>query len=222
MTLVARHAHVAVIALAVVAVLVTACSSASSEPSPSTRAVATASAAPANASPTPTAKPTATPTATPTPTPKPPPATACAVQPETGLPPSDRLVNVVASTTADADLLMFLFGNDAIEGPGGPPSGELSAAEPPFTFGPSGLPIEMIGESVVQVVFRQMSLQADTGQPVYEGPPDLSPGYPALKHAVLYDESEGVIGWYVGYDGPGCVTLTRDGPNLILSFAHAG
>ena len=31
---------------------------------------------------------------------------------------------------------------------------------------------------------------------------------PALKQVTLYDESEGVVGWYIGFDGPGCVRLT--------------
>ena len=130
-------------------------------------------------------------------------------------------MNVVASTTADADLLTFKFGNMSVPGPGGPPVGEFTAAEPPYTFGPSGLPIEMVGEHVVQVVFRGMSIVADTGDPVYQGPPDLSPDYPALKHAVEFDESEGVVGWYVGYDGTGCVTLSRSGNDVTLTFAHA-
>ena len=35
---------------------------------------------------------------------------------------------------------------------------------------------------------------------------------------VLYDASEGVIGWYIGYDGDGCVSLIDDGRGLLLSI----
>jgi hypothetical protein len=208
--------------LVLVAVMVTACTQASTvSPSASTAAATTAPSAPPPTAPTstPTTKPTATPTAKPTASPTT--AAPCPIKPETGPLASDRLVNVVASTTPDADLLTFVFGHMSVPGPGGPPTGEFSAAEPPYTFGPSGLPIIMAGDHVAQVVFRGMSLIADTGDLVYTGPADLSPDLPALKHAVEYDESEGVIGWYVGYDGTGCVTLSRSGDNVVLSFAHS-
>ncbi len=78
----------------------------------------------------------------------------------------------------------------------------------------------MTGDHVLQVVYRQMSIVADTGDPVYQGPPELAPDLPSLKHAVEFDESEGVVGWYVGYDGPGCVTVERAGRNITLVFPH--
>ena len=52
-----------------------------------------------------------------------------------------------------------------------------------------------------------MSLANDVGQPTYDGRTDIRATGTALKQAVLFDASEGVIGWYVGYDGPGCVTM---------------
>ncbi len=177
----------------------------------------TASAAAPTASPTaaPTATPTATPTASPTA------AAACRIKPVTGPLPSDRLVNVTASTTADADVLTFHFGNTSVPGAGGPPRRELSKAKKPYTYGSSGKPIKMQGDHVAQVVFRGLSLQSDTMEPVYTGPTELKPAYPALKHAVEYDESEGVIGWYVGYDGTGCATLSRVGSDVMLTIAHS-
>ena len=33
---------------------------------------------------------------------------------------------------------------------------------------------------------------------------------------VLFDESEGQMGWYIGYDGPACVTLTREGDDVLV------
>ena len=32
--------------------------------------------------------------------------------------------------------------------------------------------------------------------------------------------SEGVVGWYIGYDGNGCVTLTNDGSDVIVAIDH--
>jgi hypothetical protein len=138
------------------------------------------------------------------------------------VPPTDRLVNVSASTSGDQDLLVFEFGNMSVPGPGGPPKGEFSVAKKPYTEGASGRPIKMDGQRVVQIVYRGMSLVADTGDLVYQGPPELQPDLTALKHAVEYDESEGVIGWYAGFDGPGCVTVSREGNDVIVAFAHPG
>jgi hypothetical protein len=219
MTLSPRHST---IGLLLAAVLIGACSAAapSTSPSASPSAPAEATATPP-ASATPSPAPTASPTATPAPTASPTAAVACKIKRVTGPLPSDRLVNVTASTTADADVLTFHFGNMSVPGPGGPPRRELSKAKKPYTFGPSGKPIKMQGEHVAQVVFRGLSLQADTGDPVYTGPAKLTPGYPALKHAVEYDESEGVIGWYVGYGGTGCATLSRHGNDVMLTIAHS-
>lgn len=181
-------------------------------PSPSSTATATPSSAPpspASATPVITASPTASPTPLETP---------CPVTKQTGNLPSDRLLNVVAASSGGFDTLTFVFGNPSLPGPAGTPTGELTLAEPPYTFGPSGLPITMVGERVLQLVFRHLSLSADTGEPVYTGPAELKPDLAVLKHAVEFDESEGQIGWYVGYDGPHCATLSTIGTSLVLSF----
>ncbi len=221
-----RHlilALAAVVALAVVA----GCTDGAASPTPAPSASASepavvspsaASAAPSLSS-TPTVAPTASPTTPPSATPVP---TPCPVTATRIVPPTDRLVDVSASTAGDQDMLVFKFGNMSVPGPGGPPTGRLSVAKKPYTEGASGRPIDMQGERVVQVVFQGMSLVADTGDLVYTGPPELQPDLTALKHAVEFDESEGVIGWYIGFDGPGCVTISRDGKDIIVAFAHAG
>ena len=35
----------------------------------------------------------------------------------------------------------------------------------------------------------------------FTGPTEVKPNFPALRHAVQFDASEGVIGWYIGYAG---------------------
>ena len=89
--------------------------------------------------------------------------------------------------------------------------GSLDVARPPFTQAGSGAPIDMTGEHVVQVAFTGMSLQNDAGEVMFTGPTELKPNLPALRKAVQFDASEGTIGWYIGYDGTGCVVLGRDG-----------
>ena len=78
----------------------------------------------------------------------------------------------------------------------------------------------MDGDRVIQVRFMHMSLQSDTGQEVYKGPTTVKPGLPALRQATLFDSFEGQMGYYVGFDGPGCVTLARAGQTVVLTFAH--
>jgi hypothetical protein len=78
----------------------------------------------------------------------------------------------------------------------------------------------MIGDHVVQVRFSGMSLANDVGQPTYAGPEEVRPTLEALRHAALFDASEGIIGWYVGYDGSGCLELVRNGDNVTLVIGH--
>jgi hypothetical protein len=147
-------------------------------------------------------------------------ATACVATPQTIEVPSDRLVNLTVAPGGTSDTVTFAFGNPSLPGPPAPPSGTLALAKPPYTVAESGRTIEMHGDHVITVRFTGMSLQNDAGEETYKGPRGVEEPFPALRHAVVYDESEGVIGFYVGYDGPGCVTLTREGTNVVLSIAH--
>jgi hypothetical protein len=197
---------------------------ASESPSPSASQIASTSpsAAPsATSSPSASASaspndPTPAPTASSTPTPPP---AACAVTPETGELPTDRVVSVEVSTSDAADFVTFVFDTGSL-GPAGPPQGELLVAEPPFTYAASGLPLELDGQRAIQVRMSNMSLYNDVGEPTYTGERDIKVAFPALKQVVMYDESEGYAGWYIGYDGPGCVDLVRDGTDVVLTLAH--
>lgn len=187
-------------------------------PSPSAGASSAASGPPTPAS---SVAPSVTPAPSLIPTPSPAPSVAaCADLPQTGLLPSDRFVDLQVGSGPDADRLTFVFGNASLPGPPSPPEGTLEVATPPYTQAGSGAPIEMTGAHVVQVRFSGMSLANDLGQPTYDGPTEVEPGSTALRHAVLFDASEGIVGWYVGYDGPGCLTLVRSGMNLTLIVEH--
>ena len=216
-----RQRPVAIIVLALIALVAAACGPAASSVSPSAAAIpSSAPTQPASASAPPTPTPTVTPAPTATPAPTPAPSTACVLQPETGQLPSDRLTDLKVSTTPTADRLTFVFGNPSLPGPQRPPEGAIQVAKPPYTEAASGAPIKVIGKHVLQIRFSGMALSNDAGQETYAGPPEVKPVFPALRHAVIFDASEGIVGWYVGYDGGGCVTLERDGNNVTVTIDH--
>src|SRR5690606_6359513 len=104
--------------------------------------------------------------------------------------------------------------------PQGPSDGSLEAVEPPYTHASSGLPIELRGEHVVRVRFSGMSIMNDIGEPTYDGELEFRPDLPALKDVVNMDMFEGIVGWYIAYDGPGCVSLRSEGRDVTVAIEH--
>lgn len=205
--------HLPIVVLALVGLCVTACSPAAPSAAPPTAATSSAPSASATASP-------ATPTVTVAPAATPSASAAdfsCDLKPQTGTLPSDRLTGMQVLGVPGADIVRFEFSPGSLT-PAGPPAGSLDVATPPFTEGSSGLPIDLQGEQALQVVFRGMSLQNDVGQETYTGERELRTTDPSrsLRHVVLFDESEGQMGWYLGYDGPSCVTLSREGDDILV------
>ena len=223
MTLASRRLAPALSTAVGVAFLVAACSSTSPTPAPSAVATSVPS---STATPLPSAAPSSVPspsTAVTSPaatTPASPggSAAACAALPPSGVLPSDRFTHVLVVPGDTTDSLRFVFGDPSLPGPASPPMGTLVVAKPPYTNAGSGAPISVDGDHVLQLTFTGMSLQNDVGQPTYDGPADIRQNLPALRQTVLYDASEGVIGWYIGYDGDGCVSLIDDGRGLLLSI----
>jgi hypothetical protein len=220
MTLASRRLAAALSNAIGVAVLVAACSSTSPTPAPSAATpVATSTAAPSPSAarsslPSPSTAATS-PAATAAGSPA---GAACAALPPASILPSDRFTDVQVVPGDTSDSLRFAFGDSSLPGPASPPMGTLAIAKPPYTNAGSGAPISIDGDHVLQLTFTGMSLQNDVGQPTYDGPADIKQNLPALRHAVLYDASEGVIGWYIGYDRDGCVSLIDDGRGLLLSI----
>jgi len=209
-----RRLPVAVLAL--VALFVTACGSTAPTAAPSTLAT------PPAASLVPTASPAPTATITPTPSPSASAlAVSCDLKPQTGTLPSDRLTGVQVLGVPGSDIVRFQFSPGSLT-PAGPPVGSLDVAKPPFTEGASGLPIDLQGKEALQVVFRHMSLQNDAGEETYTGEREIRTTDPSrhLRHVVLFDESEGQLGWYIGYDGPACVTLTHEGNDVLVIVTY--
>jgi len=223
MTLVPRRRKRPFVATVIVTgILVAACSSTGPSSTPSALATPVSSPAP---TPAPTATPVATaaPTATPVVSAVASPvgsSTACAPLPPALALPSDRFTDVQVVPGDTTDGVRFVFGDSSLPGPAGPPMGTLTVAKPPYTKAGSGQKIPVEGEHVLQLTFTGMSLQNDAGQLTYDGPTDIKQALPAFRHAALYDASEGVIGWYIGYNGDGCVSLIQDGESLLLTIGQ--
>jgi hypothetical protein len=144
----------------------------------------------------------------------------CAVDPQRVALPSDRFTSVKITSLPDTDVITFGFGNDSLPGPPAPPIGSVAAAKPPYTNASSGAAMGLSGQHAAQITFKNMSIQNDVGEPVYDGPTEYRPRLPALRHLVMFDMSEGVVGWYIGYDGSGCVTLARVANAVTVRIAH--
>ena len=131
------------------------------------------------------------------------------------------MVDVVISSSESADLVTFVFGDSSLPAPPqGSSKGSLEPAEPPYAEGASGLPIKVDGGHVATVRFTGMSLSNDVGQPTYDGTKDFRLDLPAIKTVVNHDMFEGVVGWYIGYDGPGCVSLSSDARSVTVTIQH--
>jgi hypothetical protein len=125
---------------------------------------------------------------------------------------------MTVTSTRATDTITFVFGKSSLPGPQSPPSGLLDATRPPFTQASSGEPIDLAGEHALQVQFSRMSISNDVGDEVYKGPRAVDAQGTFLRDVVLYDESEGVIGWYLSYDGDACVTMDTTGPNVTVTL----
>ena len=186
-------------------VAVAACTRAAASPSPSPSRVPTAADRPRP----PTASPSATPTAgtdrrarprRPRPTASP--AADCVVKPQAGPLPSDRLTDVdVSSTDRARPRSRSCSANASLPGPAGQPTrrpddrraavhrvGQRAADRDAWRARPPGR-------------FMRMSLQP-TPATSRTTVPSVQADLPVLRHAVKFDEFEGQIGWYIGYDGP--------------------
>ncbi len=206
-----------IVTLVILGLSLAACGPAAPSATPSTAAPSAAPSVAVTASP---AAPTATvvPSATPSASAA---VVACDLKPQTGQLPSDRLTGVQVLGVPGADIVRFQFSPGSLT-PAGPPVGSLDVATPPFTEGASGLPVELQGEKALQVVFRHMSLQNDAGEETFTGEREIrgTDSSRSLRHVVLFDESEGQMGWYLGYDGPACVTLTREGDDILVTITY--
>jgi hypothetical protein len=132
-----------------------------------------------------------------------------------GEPVHTQVVDVRVGEHDGHDRVVFEFDN-------GIPEYVLDTAEPPYVEDPSGLPIEVEGASVLQLVMiGGTRLDADSEE-TYTGPLEFEPGFDTLVHLVEAGDFEAVSSWYIGLSGDACVrVLALDGPDrLVIDFEH--
>jgi hypothetical protein len=87
----------------------------------------------------------------------------------------------------------------------------------------SGQPFTVQGERFLKVRMDGMVVGHPDGSPVYEGQRVLRLQGGTIPQAVLFDDFEGVVGWIVGLEGPGCPTIRREtagGEHLVIELAR--
>lgn len=145
---------------------------------------------------------------------------ACPVVEHSGPLASDTVTEIRIDATPTADLVTFILG----ERTSAPttPNAKISAIEPPFSDGGSGLPVEVAGTHFVEVRLEGIMNSDDDGNPTYEGEYRFEPNLPALQDFVNVDAFEGHFTWIGGYVGSGCVTLLPNAAagTFVISFGH--
>lgn len=134
---------------------------------------------------------------------------------ERGTPVHTQIVDVRVGEHDGYDRVVFEF-DDGI------PEFVLSQAEPPYTEDPSGLPIEVDGAAVRQLVLIGATRFDEEFEPTYDGETELMPGFPQLVHLVEAGDFEAVSSWYIGLSADACArVLTLDGPDrLVIDIEH--
>ncbi len=107
-------------------------------------------------------------------------------------------------------------------GNGGIPHYEIRAAKPPFTQDPSDMPIEVYGDSFVQLVVQGATGYDFDGNPTYGGSRVLTPGFGTLAQAAQSGDFEATLSWIMGLSRSTCwnVQELHNPDRLVIDFHH--
>lgn len=211
------------LAAAALAIVLAACTTGGS-PTPSAvppTATPTAKATP-SATKAPTPAPTKAPTAAPTK------ASTPAPEPTDALGPFDcsyprhiegtvgraHISDVRVGAHEDYDRIVFEFEK-------GIPTMDVRPGMPPFTYDPSGLPLEVAGNDFLIFILRGGTGITPEGRVTYAGPTVFTPRYPLLVEFVQAGDFEAQSEWVAGLTGPACMrvfTLTNP-DRLVIDLA---
>jgi hypothetical protein len=107
-------------------------------------------------------------------------------------------------------------------GNGGVPYYEIRAAKPPFTQDPSDMPLEVFGDSFVQLIVQGATGYDFDGNPTYGGSRVLTPGFGTLAQAAQAGDFEATLSWIMGLSRPTCwqVQELHNPDRLVIDFHH--
>lgn len=132
----------------------------------------------------------------------------CPIPTQTGVLPSDRLLDATIADTGASDRIVFRFGSPSVEI--AEARGTLRRVEPPFFEDGSGAEVTVEGERFIEIRFDGLLIAGEDGSPTYRGERDRRPEMTAISELAVIGEFEGVMTWIVGVRGRGCVTLGGD------------
>ena len=107
-------------------------------------------------------------------------------------------------------------------GNGGIPHYEIRAAKPPFTQDPSDMPLDVYGDSFVQLVVQGATGYDFDGNPTYGGSRVVTPGFGTLAQAAQSGDFEATLSWIMGLSRPTCwnVQELHNPDRLVIDFHH--
>lgn len=109
-----------------------------------------------------------------------------------------------------------------IEFASGLPEYTISAASPPFTHDPSGLPLNVAGSAILSIVMHDGTKVTPDGTLTYSGPTDFTPNLSKVVELVEAGDFEAVSSWYIGLASVSCIrVLTLSDPSrLVIDIEH--
>jgi hypothetical protein len=107
-------------------------------------------------------------------------------------------------------------------GKGGIPYVRIEQAQPPFSEDPSDMPVDVFGDAFVRLVMQGATGYDFDGNPTYDGPRRLTPGFGTLAQVVEAGDFEATMTWILGLSRPTCwdVQELHNPDRLVIDFHH--
>ena len=126
-----------------------------------------------------------------------------------------HIANVQTTSDVGLDEIAFSFSE-------GTPEFTIQAATPPYLADPSGLPIEVQGETALQLTLNGGTRVSEDGSLTYDGSTNISVEFPVLRQLVEAGDFEAVSTWFIGLSSTAdpClrVRLSAEPNALIIEF----
>jgi hypothetical protein len=103
----------------------------------------------------------------------------------------------------------------------GIPALDVKVGQPPLTYDPSGLPMDVAGEDFLILILRGGTGITPNGRQTYDGLTEFTPGGDVLVEFEQAGDFEAQSEWVAGLTGPACIRVfTLTGPDrLVIDFA---